>query len=98
MFIFPYLDHPQGYYDYWHRVYFKVKNFLKFYVQIFILLILMYSFADMLLSAGNDISIRKHVFFLLYSLTTTSGLLLFIFESVWIAEKSNSIFSIIVSR
>ena len=39
----------------------------------------------MLLSVGADISIRIHVLLLL-SLTTISGLLLFILQSVWVAK------------
>ena len=37
---------------------------------------------DMLLSIGTDISFRRNSF-LLYSLTTTSGLLLCIFQLIW---------------
>ena len=48
-------------------------------------LYLLIIFFGMLLSVGTDISIRKHVFLLL-TLTTVSGLLFFIFKSVWIAK------------
>ena len=50
-----------------------------------------YSLTDMLLSVDTDISIRRHVF-LLKSLTTKSGLFLFIFLSVSIAKSYFQVF------
>ena len=78
-----FLDHTPGSHCCWHDGSFKVLHFFSFYFQVFAFTLL-YLLTHMLLSAGTDISIRRHVFsFIVLNYHIWSIALYFSVHTLW---------------